>query len=115
MLSFAHCWLTFLFFDLDVDEILELEKQIYLDVFPHKKALFDDDEDEVDTEIVSTKKKPMETTNVVKKGGRKKKRILEEVDISKDSSDDNAHDGDRCSDWLSREVINNCVRREILY
>jgi hypothetical protein len=35
---------------------------------------------------------------VVKKGEGKKKRRLEEVDISKDGSDDNASDGDGYND-----------------
>jgi hypothetical protein len=56
---------------LDVDEFLELEKQRYLDIFPHNKAIFDEEEEEVDTEMDSTKKRPMETTNAVKKIERK--------------------------------------------
>ncbi len=36
---------------LDVDEFLELEKQTYLDMFPHNKAIFDDEEEEDDTEM----------------------------------------------------------------
>jgi hypothetical protein len=43
--------------DLDVDEFLELEKQIYLDMFPHNKAIFDDEEEEDDTEMDSAMKK----------------------------------------------------------
>jgi hypothetical protein len=100
---------------LDVEEFLELEKQTYLDKFPHNKAIFDDEDEEDDTEMDSTKKKPMETTTAVKKGEGKKKRRLEEVDISKDSSFDDASDGDGYSDLLSGEVINNCIRREILF
>jgi hypothetical protein len=41
---------------MDVDEFLELEKQIYLDMFLHNRATFDDDDDEDDTKTVSTKK-----------------------------------------------------------
>jgi hypothetical protein len=41
---------------LDVDEFLELEKPIYLDMFTNKKAIFDDEEEEEDTEMDSTKK-----------------------------------------------------------
>ena len=41
---------------MDVDEFLELEKPIYLDMFTNKKAIFDDEEEEEDTEMDSTKK-----------------------------------------------------------
>jgi hypothetical protein len=59
-----------------VAEFLELQKQIYLDMFTHSKAIFDDEEEEDDIEMDSTKKKPMETTNVVNKGeGKKVKQI----------------------------------------
>jgi hypothetical protein len=39
---------------------------------------------------------------------------LEEVDISKDSSDDDASSGDGYSDLEKEEVIYNCIRREII-
>jgi hypothetical protein len=64
--------------NLDVDEFIELEKQIHLDMFPHNKAIFDGEEEEDDTEMDSA----------MKKGEGGKKRQLEEVDISKDSSSD---------------------------
>jgi hypothetical protein len=49
---------------LDVDEFLELEKQIYLDMFPDNKAIIDEEEEEEEnTEMDST-----ETTNAVKNG-----------------------------------------------
>jgi hypothetical protein len=75
--------------NLDVDEFLELEKQI--DIFPHNKAIFDGEEEEGDTEMDSAMKKD--------EGG--KKRQVEEVDISKDSSSDddaNSSDDDGHSD-----------------
>jgi hypothetical protein len=77
--------------NLDVDEFLELEKQIYLDMFPYNKAIFDGEEEEDDTEMDSA----------MKKGEGGKKRQLEEVDISKDSSSDddaNSSDDDGHSD-----------------
>jgi hypothetical protein len=76
---------------LNVNEFLELEKQIYLDMFPHNKAIFDGEEEEDDTEMDSA----------MKKGEGGKKRQLEEVDISKNSSSDddaNASDDDGHSD-----------------
>jgi hypothetical protein len=57
--------------NLDVDEFLELEKQIYLDMFPHNNTIFDDDEKE-DTQEDSTLK-PNENKNAVKKGDGKRK------------------------------------------
>jgi hypothetical protein len=60
--------------NLEVDEFLELEKQIYLDMFPHNKDIFDDWEED-DTEVDITPK-PKENKNVVKKGyGKKEKEI----------------------------------------
>jgi hypothetical protein len=81
---------------LDVDEFLELEKQIYLDMFPHNKDIFDDQEED-DTEVDITPK-PKENKNVFKKGYGKKKRRLEEVEIKKDDSDDNTSDYEGYSD-----------------
>ena len=65
--------------NLDVDEFLELEKQIYLEIFPHNNTIFDDDEEE-DTEEDSTLR-PKENKNAIKKGDGKKKRRLEEAEI----------------------------------
>ncbi len=67
--------------NLDVDEFLELEKQIYLDMFPHNNTIFDEEEEE-DTEEDSTLK-PNENKNAIKKGDGdgKKKRRLEEVGV----------------------------------
>ena len=80
---------------LDVDEFLELEKQIYLDIVPHNNTIFDD-EGEEDTEEDSTPK-PKKNKNAVKKGDEKKKRRLEEVEI-KGSSEYNNSFGDEYSD-----------------
>jgi hypothetical protein len=82
--------------NLDVDKFLELEKQIYLDMFPHNYTIFFDDDEEEDTEEDSTLK-PKENKNAMKKGDGKKKRRLEEVEI-KDSSEDNNSNGDEYSD-----------------
>jgi hypothetical protein len=43
--------------NLDFDEFLELEKQIYLDMVPHNKVIFDWEEEEDDTEMDSAMKK----------------------------------------------------------
>jgi hypothetical protein len=43
--------------NVDVDEFLELEKQIYLDMFPHNRAIFDGEEEEDDTEMDCAMKK----------------------------------------------------------
>ena len=80
--------------NLDVDEFLELEKQIYLDMFPHNKAIFDDEEED-NTEVDNTLK-PKGNEDAIKKGDGKKNWKLEEVEIE-DSSDDDASDGDRYS------------------
>ncbi len=77
--------------NLDFDEFLELEKQIYLDMVPHNKVIFDWEEEEDDTEMDSA----------MKKGEGGKKWQLEEVGISMDSSSDedaNASDDDGHSD-----------------
>ncbi len=80
---------------MDVDEFLKLEKQIYLDMFPQNKDIFDDQEED-DTEV-DIAPKPKENKNVVKKGYGKKKRRLEEVE-SKDDSDDDTRDDEGYSD-----------------
>jgi hypothetical protein len=41
---------------LDVDEFLELEKHVYLDMFPHNKAIFDEEEEANDTEMESIRR-----------------------------------------------------------
>ena len=53
--------------NLDVDEFLELEKQIYLDMFPHNNNIFDEEEEE-DTEEEDSMLKPNENKNAIKKG-----------------------------------------------
>ncbi len=63
---------------LDIDEFLELEKQIYFDMFPHNNTIFDDEEED-DTEQDFTLK-PKENKNAVKKGDGNEKRRLEDVE-----------------------------------
>ncbi|KAL7481644.1 hypothetical protein ACHAW6_007324 [Cyclotella cf. meneghiniana] len=62
----------------DTKEFLELEKTIYLEMFPHNEQLFDDDDEDEEEECVEVS----ETSN------KRKRNCIEEGEFD-DNSDDN--------------------------